>query len=226
MRVHLIACEVLKEEFLHECPDEVTLTFLEQGLHREPEQMPEAIQEAMRAAPADAETIVLGYGLCSNGIVGVRAEGKPLVIPRVHDCIAMLLGSRERYDEEFATAPGTYYLTNGWISVATNPYKSYKEDYLERYDPDTARWIATELLKNYKRIALIKNGVGNTEEARAYAKEMAEFFGFDMVEIEGSLGYFLRSLCGPWNAEDFVIVEPGQTVRSEDFLIGSAMTFL
>jgi len=226
MKVHLVACEVLKEEFLQVCPPEVTCTFIEQGLHRRPEQMPEAIQAAMRQAPAEAERIVLGYGLCSNGIVGVRAEGVPLVIPRVHDCIAMLLGSRERYEEEFARAPGTYYLTRGWISVATNPYKSYKEDYLKRYDAETARWIATELLKHYTRIALINNGAGDTEETRAYAKEMAEFFGFEMVEIEGSMGYFLRSLTGPWNAEDFVLVEAGQTVRSEDFLIGSAMPLL
>ena len=226
MRIHLIACDVLKEEFLRVCPEEVTYTFLEQGLHRRPEQMPEAIQAAVGAAPADADRIVLGYGLCSNGIVGVKAEGRPLLVPRVHDCISMLLGSRERYEEEFGNSPGTYYLTGGWISVATNPYKSYKEDYVKRFDPETARWIATEQLKHYTRIALVNNGVGNVEEARAYAREMAEFFGFEMVEIEGSLAYFSRALRGPWNDGDFVAVEPGHSVRGEDFLIGKAMTLL
>ena len=39
----------------------------------------------------------------------------PLVIPRAHDCIALFMGSRQRYREYFDAHPGTYYRTSGWI---------------------------------------------------------------------------------------------------------------
>ena len=42
------------------------------------------------------EAILLGYGLCSNGLVGLTARSIPLVIP-VHDCITLFLGSKEQY---------------------------------------------------------------------------------------------------------------------------------
>jgi hypothetical protein len=56
------------------------------------------IQESIdRVDPARHEAVLLGYGLCNNGVVGLHAP-VPLVISRAHDCITLLLGSRERYN--------------------------------------------------------------------------------------------------------------------------------
>ena len=40
---------------------------------------------------ADTETIILGYGLCSMGVVGLKATHSMLIIPRQDDCIAIFL---------------------------------------------------------------------------------------------------------------------------------------
>ena len=90
---HLIACEVFKDEFEATSPPDLARTYLPQGLHRTPGKMPAAIQEVLDAVGPAVESVLLGYGLCSNGIVGVVSRAAPLVMPRVHDCIALLLGS-------------------------------------------------------------------------------------------------------------------------------------
>ena len=62
-----------------------------------------------------------GYGLCSQGVIGVRANDCTLVVPRVDDCIAIFLGSASAYKKQSRTEPGTYYLTKGWIEVGESP---------------------------------------------------------------------------------------------------------
>ncbi len=91
----------MKDELLRFESNGIAFVFLEQSLHRTPKKMAPIIQaEVDKAEPQDWDYIVLGYGLCSNGIVEVKAKRQPIVIPRVHDCISLFLGSHERYMEE------------------------------------------------------------------------------------------------------------------------------
>ena len=73
-----------------------------------------------------ATAIVLGYGLCSNGLVGVTARRQKLIVPRCHDCIALFLGSPARYDAVFRDHPGTFYLTPGWVKENQDPLGIYQ----------------------------------------------------------------------------------------------------
>jgi hypothetical protein len=68
------------------------LTFyLDQGLHRTPGQMAGRIQKIVDQVDGTVEMVVLGYGLCSNGIVGVRSGTQTMIVPRCHDCIGFFL---------------------------------------------------------------------------------------------------------------------------------------
>ena len=74
--------------------------------------MPGLIQEQIDQAAEYASQIVLGYGLCSNGIVGITARNQSLIVPRCHDCITLFLGSPAAYSEVFKERSGSYYLTS------------------------------------------------------------------------------------------------------------------
>jgi len=176
-----------------------------------------AIQEEIdRAAGWPGDRILLGYGLCSNGIVGVRANRHPLLIPRVHDCIALFLGSNERYREEREKAPGTYYLTKGWIEEKKSPLGIFAE-YCQRYGRETAEWVIREELKNYTRIALVESELGLEESHREHARENARFLNLKYEEIRGSLDFFRKILRGPWDG-DFIFLKPGEEAVQEMFL--------
>ena len=134
--VVVIACRVFQhlfEQHLAEAQRD-RVTFLEYGLHRVPAKLTVAIQEAIDAIH-EPSLILLGYGLCGNGLAGVQAGQHTLLIPRADDCIAILLGSRAAYLHEFESEPGTYYLTKGWLESGSDPLKEFHE-YSEKYGPE------------------------------------------------------------------------------------------
>ena len=212
----VIACNIMKDELLRFQTNGISFVFLEQSLHRTPQKMKPIIQEEIDGAESwEGDYIILGYGLCSNGIVGVKSKNHSIVIPRVHDCITLFFGSPERFMEEHKKEPGTYYLTKGWIEEGKSPLGVYQE-YCQRYDRETAEWVIKEELKNYTRIALVDIGVGLSDSHREHAKENARFLNLRYEEINGSLAFFEKMLRGWWS-EDFIILKPGDEVTQELF---------
>ncbi len=213
----VIACNISKEELLHVQSDGASIIFLEQSLHRTPQKMKGAIQEEIdKTETWEGDQIVLAYGLCSNGILGVRANRHPLLIPKVHDCISLFLGSNARYMEEHQREPGTYYLTKGWIQEKKSPLGIF-EEYCQRYGKETAEWVIREELKNYTRIALVESELGMEETHRQHARENARFLNLKYEEIKGSLDFFRKIIRGPWD-KDFVVLKPGEEATQEMFL--------
>jgi hypothetical protein len=216
---HLIACEVFRDEIEAVAPSDLPRTYLEQGLHTTPGKMPGAIQQAIDALPAGTGEILLGYGLCSNGVVGVVSRTDPLVIPLVHDCIALLLGSRERYAAETAACVGTYYITPGWVKYGETVLSAYRGEYMGKYGEEVALSLAKEMLASYKRVALIDHGLGDMDLARDHAREFGRLFDLRYEEIPGSLDYLRRLVQGPRDGADFIRLEPGRAIEAAPFLV-------
>jgi len=218
---HIIACATVIAEMA--LPPEVGCHILDFGLHTNPNRLRETLQatieEVVAATPSrDLEplTIVLGYGLCSQGVVGLRAEGCRLVVPRVDDCIAIFLGSRAAYRQQSAAYPGTYYLTRGWIEVGSTPFAEFDRA-VERFGAERAGLLYREMLSNYTRLALIDTGSYALESAREYALRTAQSFGLRYEEISGSTELITKLVHGPWRSDEFVVCEPGEVIGLDDF---------
>jgi hypothetical protein len=215
VRTKVVACATVIEEMLPLLPEGVTYEVLDFGLHLTPEKLRNRLQETIDAASAEADTIILGYGLCSMAVVGLKATGCTLVVPRVDDCIAIFLGSHTAYKRQIAQEPGTYYLTKGWIEVNDTPFAEY--DWLvERYGQERAERMIKLTLKNYTRLALINTDHYEQERYREYARRMARQFGLHYEEIPGSTALIKKMIYGPWD-DDFVIAHPGDTISYADF---------
>ena len=117
----VLACDVFADEIarlqsgpgisLH------SVTWLEMGLHDHPENLRKCIQETISAIERDPAvgTILLAYGLCGQGLLGIRAGRCPLVLPRASDCVAILLGGDARREAMLKDSPHTYFYTPGWV---------------------------------------------------------------------------------------------------------------
>jgi hypothetical protein len=199
--------------------ENVEILYLDQGLHRTPQKMAGQVQTLVDQASNEADRIVLGYGLCSNGIVGVEARQQGLIVPRCHDCIAFFLGSPQAYRDDFDSRPGTYYLTPGWIAERKDPLSIMRDEYEPRYGPETAEWVKREELKHYTHIVLIDTGVAELDPLRQIALKNARFFNMEYVEIEGkSLVYFNKLVKGPYETDEFILLGPGEVVTQDMFL--------
>lgn len=211
----IIACATVIEEMFPILPEGIAYEVLDFGLHLTPEKLRVTLQNRINAAAADADTVILGYGLCSMAVVGLTAADCTIVVPRVDDCIAIFLGSHAAYREQARREPGTYYLTKGWIEVSDTPFAEY-ERLVELYGPARALRMIKLMLKNYTRLAFIDTGHYEQERYRDYARSMAKQFDLRYEELPGSKTLVEKMIFGPWNG-DFVVARPGETIMYADF---------
>ena len=211
----VIACETVIEEMLPFLPENVPHEVLDFGLHIKPAELKKVLQEKIDEASQHADVLLLGYGLCSMAVVGLKATTATLVIPRTDDCIAIFLGSCSAYKEQSKKEPGTYYLTKGWIEAGDTPFEEHKL-LVEKFGKEKAERITHLMLKNYKRLAFINTGVYENERYQEYARKTADKFQLRFEEIDGSSALVKKMVFGPWDGE-FVVVAPGQIVEYKEF---------
>lgn len=215
-RRRVIACETVIEEMLSWLPADVPHEVLDFGLHINPAELKKALQKRIDEASQYADVLLLGYGLCSMAVIGLKATSATLVIPRTDDCIAIFLGSCNAYKEQAKKEPGTYYLTKGWIEAGSTPFEEHKQ-LIEKFGEAKAERITHLMLKNYKRLAFINTGQYEIERYRAYAQNTAEKFNLHFEEIDGSPALIKKMVFGPWDHE-FMVVAPGETISYQDFV--------
>lgn len=212
----IIACEVMRKELecLAKQETNIELRFLEQGLHDTPKKMPALIQKEVDEVQEYASQIILGYGLCSNGIAGVVAPKQELIIPKVHDCIALFMGSRNLYLDYFLKHPATYYLTAGWVDCGGDPLGYMENDYVPKLGREKAEWGVKMELKGYQGFVFIDNQILDVEAQKVKAQENARYFGVKYIELQGTLDLLKKIISGPYD-DNFLIFQPGEPITDD-----------
>ena len=223
-KFHVISCHVIWRElcyFASISKNVFTFHFLKQGLHNTPEILRQQLQGAIDRAEGDYTAILIGYGLCSNGIEGIRARNTKLVIMRGHDCITFLLGSKKRYQEYFERFPGTYWYSPGWIDTSDMPgeerYNRTLQAYVEKYGRENAEFLMKMeqgWINKYSNAAYVDLGFYDTENHKRFTRECANWLGWKCDILDGDPGLIINFLEGNWNTEEFLIVEPDETVQA------------
>jgi hypothetical protein len=221
----VLACRVLQTLLERLLPPGVAqrVSFLEYGLHRVPARLTWELQAAIDSIETPS-LVVLGYGLCGNGLNGIQAGKHTLLAPRADDCIAILLGSHRAYIEAFEAEPGTYYLSKGWLESGSHPLKEYQE-YVPKYGEEDAMWIMDQQYQHYRKLVLVVHNEEELAQYRPQALEVARFcerWGMRYEEKIGSDAY-VRRLVTAMSApeaigDDFLLVPPGGTLRQEAYL--------
>ncbi|HEY3345566.1 MAG TPA: DUF1638 domain-containing protein, partial [Anaerolineaceae bacterium] len=233
MRLKLIACEILARPLYlaaAQSPHTVDIELLPRGLHLRPDGLRETLQNKIDALQQDnTDAILLGYALCGMAAAGLTARDTRLVIPRAHDCITLFLGSRARYQMEFQTCPGTYWYTLDSIeredtsgaalalgSGSDVDLQAVYQEYVEKYGKDNADYLMETMgawQSHYQRAALIDLGVGEIASFETRVKADAARRGWQYQRLAGDRDLLKRLVWAEWN-EDFLIVDPGETVQA------------
>ena len=233
----LLACKIFQRELaqvIPSCPNVLDITFMRQDLHVHPQLLREALQKEIDLIESGSdlhtnqrgfektEAILVGYGLCSNALVGIKSNRFPLVIPRAHDCITHFMGSKERYSEYFEKVKGTFFYTQGWIDLGMDigqaDIERKRSEYMERFDgdEDAVEYLLDmerEMYKNYRYVTYITWPGMSNQRGIGAAQEMADKAGMELLQYEGSNRLLADFVNGNWNEEDFLVVQPGETIQ-------------
>ncbi len=233
MRLKVLACDVLRRE-VYTCAARAAcicdVTLLPQGLHDDSDACRATLQPLVEETDPDRyDAVLLGYGLCNNAIDGVRAAGVPLVVPRAHDCITLLLGSKERYAALFEEAPGTYWFSSGWLECRQDPDvfdadqqtrlrdRARYDEIAAKYGEENARYVMEVLggwEAHYTRGALIRFPFDRHLGLEQRIGRLCKDRGWKYAELEGDLGLVQAGMDGTWDDERFLRVPPGGVVRA------------
>ena len=220
--IALLICDVFEQELALVTAGAshiVEQRVFEIALHDRPEVMRGILQQAVSELDArdDISAIVLLYGLCGLGTVGLSARRHPLVIPRAHDCRAVFLGSKEEFARRQEVCPGCYYYTPGWNLARRVPGPDrvafLQESLSERFDPEDVEFLIEseqEMWHSYDTAAFIDLGTASAASEADYTRACAKQLGWNFEHIQGDLSLLHDLIWGHWDEARYQIVPPGQ----------------
>jgi hypothetical protein len=229
MRFLLLGCEVILRELsdaVVRSPHLIDVKFLTKGLHDlGAKTMRATIQELIdEVQPGKYDAVILGYGLCGNGLAGLVARSAPLVLTRAHDCIAMLMGDRRAFEAYYADHPGVYYRSVGWVERGADleplardrtGLGSTLEELIAKYGEDNGTFLYEQLTsyhQSYSQLTFIETGLEPDGSAKALAQVEAMRKGWSFETYPGNLSLFHRLMAGDWDDDAFLVVPPGHRI--------------
>ena len=228
MRLKVIACKVLYRELYYlswNSKNIIDIQLMEQQLHCTPEKLRVCVQAQIDATEAEDtkyDAIILGYCLCSNGVVGLHSDHTPLVIARGHDCITLLLGSKKRYRDIFDNGRGgIYWYSPGWIEHSLQPgkerYEAVYADYVKRFGEENADYLMEmeqSWMREYSQAVYVDWPQLHHESYWKYTQECADFLHWECHMVEGNDSLMRGLLEGPWeDSGQYLVVPPGYTIQ-------------
>lgn len=237
----LLACESFRHVLpgLLKAAGEVArhdVEWLPMGLHERPERLHAELQRRIDAcAGMGYDAILLAFGLCGTATEGLRPPADSvLVIPRVHDCTALFLGSAEECARQQADEAGTFWFHHatlrdadgtardldalGAAAFALGPAANgrdkaaLRQAYTEQFGAEAAEYLLHTLLdawkKNYTRAVYLMDAADSddTEDARR-VEAFARENGWKFEKRAVDTRLLRRLLTGPWG-EEFVLTQP------------------
>ncbi|MGL4606240.1 MAG: DUF1638 domain-containing protein [Eubacteriaceae bacterium] len=212
MKKIVIGCSVIQKEIIKYLNNSLEFEFiwLEDHLHNTPELLHEKVQSAIDER-SDADEIFLLYGHCGQSLCGVQGRTSQLILPKVEDCIDILLFNNARVGE---MRKNSYFISQGWLWGNEN--LGYEFDRIkEKHGEKRALRVLKAMYKNYRYLMYVNTGI-EEERVRRECTTVAERLGLEVQETPGDVQLILDMLNGARDHR-YLVIQPGECITEEMF---------
>lgn len=212
MNTFIIACNTIKPELLHAreavgC--DYPIIWSGAGLHDTPKIMRKVLENCVKKAEErGAERILFAMGFCGGSLEGITSAQAEIILPKVDDCITLLLGSKEKRQELQSTGH-IYYITKGWMANKGVLYNQFL-DIMNRYGEEQGAEIFQMLAGRYTYYGILDTHCYDMTEVVEKTKGMAEEMGMECFVADASDSYLRELLSGNYDSSRFIRLAPGE----------------
>lgn len=197
------------------CGTDYPVIEVEGSYYVEPKAMKEKVLAALNALPEDVDTVLAAMGFCGGAWQDVVIPNRRLIIPRVDDCISMMMTVTEDVQPDRKELGHIYVYDNGDKS---SPVQEVMKSLRDKYDEDMAEILFDMYFEHYHHLDIIDNGLYDcydpayVDEAQRDADKIKAELGF----TEGSNLLLEKLVSGRWDGQ-FLQVEPGTKITQGTF---------
>jgi hypothetical protein len=184
---------------------------LDIGLHVSPNRLKNKLMDEIGDIQKTGLDIILGYGLCGRSTEGIFSQKSRLILPKVDDCVGALLGSRNRHKQIIKKNSGCYFLAPDWFDTELNIFEGLFKN-SDNIPKEQRKKIIKMALKNYTHIGLLTNNQFEDNCILQKCEEYCDTYGLELMHLKTDYSLLSRLVNGPWNSEEFMVLEPGEKV--------------
>lgn len=228
MKLALISCMIFSREVNHliATSDNIIHSFwLEKSLHDYPDELRNNIQntifliEAINERNIDNspfDAIVLGYGMCSNSTLDLQSINLPIILPKCVDCMALFLGSNQKYTYLTHSYKEIFWYNKAWIEnsfVPSTQTTQVEEDEISNNTSiDDILQAELEAMMNKKYAIFIKSKILDDTREQNFIEKTAKYFKWEYIKLDGDMTYFRNLLKGNWDDRLFLTCPSGHKI--------------
>ncbi len=217
MRRIIICCEVLKNELrmaLEDSGMELPVIYIPMELHTYPEKLRVELQRQIVQFNG-YDQILMVFGCCGNALIDLEATKADLIIPKVDDCIQMLLCQE---GNQFDREKSTYFLSEGWLRCEKGIFNEH-ERMVTKYGESRANRILLRMLNEYKYLMFIDTGITNQTKLKQMLEKSQQYAAMANLELTINKGniWLLKKLVQNQIDQNFITVKKGDKVKLDTF---------
>lgn len=185
-------------------------------LHAEPKDMRAALWETMENLDDEIDRVLIAMGLC-GGSVSELPLPKNIVIPRVDDCITMLMHTDDTWYPNLKES-GHMYLADDIDGKLSIP--KIHDNLMEKYGEKKGKRIFDVWFESYRYVDIIDTGFYDCHSSDYIekAKASADLIHSQVQYVNGSNILLEKLVSGRWD-EQFIVAKKGTILLKEDFFL-------
>lgn len=222
-KTSILTCKTLKT-YVDSAQEKMGTSYpvieMDNKLHEFPNRLWDEVIESINKMPEEVDTVLFAMGMCGGATLNVTFP-RNVVIPRVDDCITLLMHTDDTARCNLKEGGHFYVMDHPMMSL-----KNVRDSLVDKYGEKKASRIMKIWFDSYVSLDVIDTGLYDSysTEFQAKVEEEASIVNLPIAHVPGSNHILEKLVSGKWD-EQFIKIQKGNKMNLEEFISGDEKLF-